>query len=286
MTIYKCSAKSKYIEIRGLKFHYLEWENKNKPIIFMLHGFMDHAHSFDLLSDQLKNDYHIIAWDARGFGKTDHIPSYCYYYFFDYVHDLELFLKSFTNEPAILVGHSMGGIISSLFASIYPSKVSKIVSLEGWFFANYKFDQAPERAKLWIEGVNNLKGFKPMKDIDEATQKLLKNDTLMDKDFAKHLAEELVILKDGNLFWSHDPLHKTKSPQLTYFEQVKEFLERIECPILAIEGDSSFFDLNEFEKIIKLYKNVKRLKIKNAGHNLHIHQPKEIAENIIKFLSN
>lgn len=288
MTIYKCSAESKYIEIRGLKFHYLEWENVGKPILFMLHGFMDHSHSFDLLADELKSSYHLIAWDARGFGKTQHIPHYCYYYFFDYIHDLDLFLKNFTKsgQPVYLVGHSMGGLIASLYAGIYPDKVAKIINLEGWFFTNHNFKEAPDRAKTWIEGVNNLKGFKGMEDINEAVNRLLKNDPLLDKDFATHLAQEIIIKRDGKLFWSHDPLHKTRSPQLSYFEQIKSFLERIDCPILAIEGDSTFFDLKEYEEIFKLYKNVERLQIKDAGHNLHIHQPKEITENIIKFLSD
>ncbi|MFN8578898.1 MAG: alpha/beta hydrolase [Candidatus Sericytochromatia bacterium] len=283
---FKCTAKSKYISLRNLKFHYLEWENADKPIVIMLHGFMDHSHSFDLLAEELKDKYHLIAWDARGFGKTEHIHPASYYYFFDYILDLELFIKNFTNNPVILIGHSMGGIISSLYAGTYPEKVSKIISLEGWFMTAYEYNEAPERARNWIDGVNNLKSFKLMNSLEEATQRLIKNDPLLTKEFAKHLAEEIIVRKDNKFVWSHDPLHKTRTPQLSYYGHIKAFLEKIECPILLIESDKTFFDLENYERIAQLYKNADKLKINDAGHNLHIHKPKEIAKEIIEFIEN
>lgn len=279
-----CKAKSSYVDIRGLKFHYLEWGNENNPLIIMLHGFMDHAHSFDLLAEELMDKYHLIAWDARGFGKTEHIPQSGYYYFFDYLLDLELFIKNFTDEPVILLGHSMGGIIASLYSGVYPEKVKKMINLEGWFLTGYPFDEAPQRAKTWIEGVKNLKGFKPMKDIEEASERLLKNDHLMTKDFAVHLAEECTVKSGENLIWSHDPLHRTRSPQLTYYGQIEAFLEKIGCEVLLIEGDKTFFELEKYEKIKELYQHSEKIEIKDAGHNLHIHKSKEISEHIFRFL--
>ncbi len=161
-----------------------------------------------------------------------------------------------------------------------------MVNLEGWFISDNLFEEAPQRAKTWIENVNNIKGFKPMKNLDEAIQRLLKNDPLLDNDFAKHLAEEIIKEQEDGLIWTHDPLHKTRSPQLSYYGQIKEFLDKIICPVLLIESDNTFFDLESYEKFLELYKNSEKLKIKDAGHNLHIHKPKEIGEKIIRFLEN
>ncbi|RYX98992.1 alpha/beta fold hydrolase, partial [bacterium] len=118
MTNFICKARSGNISLRNLNFNYLEWGNKDKPLIIMLHGFMDHAHTFDLIAEKLSEDYHLIAWDARGFGKTEHIHPAAYYYFFDYIFDLDLFIDHFTDQPVILLGHSMGGIISSFYSAL------------------------------------------------------------------------------------------------------------------------------------------------------------------------
>ncbi len=284
MSNYKSKAESKFVKLRGLSFHYLEWENVGKPLIIMLHGFLDHAHTFDLLADKLSKDYHLIAWDARGFGKSEHIAPYSYYYFFDYIFDLDLFIENFTDKPVILLGHSMGGIISSFYSGVYPQKVFKLVNLEGWFLSDYPFEDSVNKAQMWIDGVKNIKGFKPMKDLEEAKIKLLKGDPMMDSDFALHLAEKCTVEKDGFLFWNHDPLHKTISPQQTYYGQIKSFLDKVECPVLLIQGDKTFFELEKYEKNLELYKNSEKIEIKDAGHNLHIHKPDEITVLIKNFL--
>ena len=284
MSEYKCKAKSNYLNLRGLNFHYLEWGNQENPLVIMLHGYMDHAHSFDLLADKLSEKYHLIAWDARGFGQSEHIHPYAYYYFFDYIFDLELFINHFTDQPVILLGHSMGGIIASFYSGTYPQKVSKMINLEGWFLSDYPFSEAAGKAKVWMEGVKNLKGFKPMKNIEEAKLRLLRTDTMTPEDFALHLAEKCTIEKDGFLIWSHDPLHRTRSPQQTYYGQIKSFLENIECPVLLMQGDKTFFELKKYEQNLELYRNSERIEIFDAGHNLHIHKPDEISDLIIKFL--
>lgn len=250
----------------------------------MLHGFLDHAHTFDLLAAGLMKNYYIVAWDARGFGRSGWVHPSGYYHFFEYILDLELFIEHLGLKDPIIIGHSMGGMIGALYAGIYPEKVKKFANLEGWFVSDSKFSDAPARARAWIEGVKSLQHFKPLNDIEEAAARLRKNDPLMPAEIAHHLAYEGTKVENDGLYWRHDPLHRTRSPQQAYLAQVDEFWKKIECPVLLLKGEHADPDLRGFVSREGAFKNKKVLTVKGAGHNLHLHQPKLIEDIIIDFL--
>jgi pimeloyl-ACP methyl ester carboxylesterase len=281
---FPCFGEAKYLKIRELNFHYLNWGKPENPLIVMLHGFLDHAHTFDLLAAKLSDTFNIVAWDARGFGKTDWVHPSGYYHFFEYLYDLELFLEHFKDRKPVLLGHSMGGMIASLYAGTFPEKVSGLINMEGWFTANSPFSEAPARARRWIEEVRTSGPFKPLKDIDEAAQRLKKNDPLMPNDVAHHLAYEGTKFENDGLHWRHDPLHKTRSPQQTYLEQIEAFWQKIECPVLLLKGEQSSPHLADYKSRVNSFKNAQFIEIEDSGHNLHLHQPAIISQLIRDFL--
>lgn len=283
---FACHGKRFKTNIRGLNLSYLKYENPNKPVIVMLHGFMDFSHSFDLLANELKDDYEIYVWDARGFGDTDWVHESGYYHFAEYVYDLDLFLNFINQEKYILVGHSMGGIIASLYSSIFPEKISHLINLEGWFFRNPKTEEAPKKMKDWIVGIKNNKPSTPMKNLAEASDRLLKNDPFMTEEISLHLAHEGTKIIDDRYYWKHDSLHKTVAPTLTNIEQIKEFLKKITIPTLLLKGNGqkNIFLNNSFVNGESFFPDAKIVEIENAGHNLHLHQPEKIANLIKDFL--
>ena len=70
MTI-KETSRSEFITLRGLRYHVRHWGKPGARKLFMLHGWMDVAASFQFLVDHLHGDWHVIAPDWRGFGETD-----------------------------------------------------------------------------------------------------------------------------------------------------------------------------------------------------------------------
>ena len=108
-------STSLFIDIRGLRYHIRSWGDNDAPKLFMLHGWMDVSASFQFTVDALKGDWHVLAPDWRGFGLTDWAPAD--YWFPDYVADLDVLLNLLSHdEPATIVGHSMGGNIAGLYA--------------------------------------------------------------------------------------------------------------------------------------------------------------------------
>ncbi|MFN8673220.1 MAG: alpha/beta hydrolase [Candidatus Sericytochromatia bacterium] len=286
MNNFPCYGNQNYITLRGLNFSYQKYENPSKPVIIMLHGFMDFSHSFDLLAKNLKDHYEIYAWDARGFGNTEWVHKSGYYYFSEYIYDLSLFLDFIGKEQYILLGHSMGGIIASLYAGTYPEKVTKLINLEGWFFRNPNPEEAPEKMRTWIEQLKSLNENSNMKNLEDAAKRLMKNDPLLVKEIAYHLAYHGTKEIDGYYYWKHDPTHKTISPTLTNLDQIKAFIKNIVCPILLLKGSEkhNFLGSSNFINGESFFEKAKIYEIENSGHNLHLHQPEKIAQIITEFL--
>jgi pimeloyl-ACP methyl ester carboxylesterase len=94
-----------------------------------LHGRGAHAHWFDFVARGLAADYHIRALDLPGHGDSPwaNPPAYTHEQFAQTLSDAaeHLDLRDF-----ILVGHSMGGMISLLYAATSPPRLGKLVVID------------------------------------------------------------------------------------------------------------------------------------------------------------
>jgi pimeloyl-ACP methyl ester carboxylesterase len=120
------SGQSRYISANGLKLHYLDYGNPSKPALVCIHGLSGNAHNFDALAPHLMNDYHVMSIDVRGRGDSEWGPSIEYAPPI-YVSDLSAMLEALEIDRVTLIGTSMGGIISMIFAGGYPHRVSRLV---------------------------------------------------------------------------------------------------------------------------------------------------------------
>src|SRR5258708_30524584 len=65
------TSRSEFVAVRGIRLHVRRWGNADAPMLFMLHGWMDVAASFQFVVDALGGDWQVIAADMRGFGLSD-----------------------------------------------------------------------------------------------------------------------------------------------------------------------------------------------------------------------
>ena len=91
----------------------------------------------------------------------------------------------------------------------------------------------------------------------------------------------------GKWVWKFDPLHRTAAPQPFYTAQALEFLRRIECPVLIIDGKESRqtrrTDKQERYDVIASHRCVA---IDGAGHMVHQDNPEQLAEVVANFLES
>lgn len=95
---------------------YRESGNPNDKVIILLHGIGSGSGSWFGQLDKLSADYHVIAWDAPGYGSSVELlsnnPSAD-----DYAEELINFLNILKIEPYIIIGHSLGALIAGAYAA-------------------------------------------------------------------------------------------------------------------------------------------------------------------------
>ena len=110
---------SHYFYSQRLKLHYVDWGNPDKPLLVLVHGGRDHCRNWDWVALDLRTHFHIIAPDLRGHGDSDWAVG-SGYSMIDYVLDLAQLMNAVSNEPATLIGHSLGGGIVLQYTGTHP----------------------------------------------------------------------------------------------------------------------------------------------------------------------
>src|SRR6185312_6060394 len=118
--------EDRFIEVNGIRLHYLDWGSPDKPPFIMLHGISRVAHQFDHLAPAFATDYHVIAIDMRGHGDSAWSPEGAYLVE-DYAKDLAAFVAQLNLRNIVLLGNSTGGRVVQVYAGTHPERVAKLV---------------------------------------------------------------------------------------------------------------------------------------------------------------
>jgi len=112
-----------------MRFHYLDWGNKHLPPMVFLHGGALNAHTWDLVSLALRDEYRCIALDQRGHGDSDWSPD-ADYSMSAQLADTKGFVDHLGLDRFILVGMSLGAINSLAFAIAHPERLNALVIID------------------------------------------------------------------------------------------------------------------------------------------------------------
>ena len=296
-------AASRFISVRGLRHHVLTWGDPalatpTRPPLVMLHGWMDVAASFQFVVDALPSERHVIAFDWRGFGLTD-TPAGDTYWIPDYVGDLDGVLDQLVPEqPIDLLGHSMGGNVVMLYAGLRPTRIRKLVNLEGFGMPRVDPSQAAKRFVQWLDDLKSTHALKPYLSAEAVAARLQKTNPLLRGDRARWLAghwSKRVPGANGEPDTWHllaDPNHKRSSPIMANVDEWLEFWKRITAPVLWIEGDRTDVGIwwgdrytkTEFHERLNVVRQAERHVVAPAGHMLHHDCPEDVARLVESFL--
>ncbi|WNB90981.1 alpha/beta hydrolase [Bacillus sp. NEB1478] len=114
----------KQIELNGLTFTYRESGDSTAPPLVALHALGESAESWDKAAAVLGKEYRVLALDQRGHGGSARTSTYTIELMCD---DLLHFANELNLERFTLIGHSMGGIVSYLFAETYPTRLERLI---------------------------------------------------------------------------------------------------------------------------------------------------------------
>lgn len=286
------SPREKTVDVLGLPIHYLEWGTPIGEPLVLIHGFLDQARSWELLvgflQQRMDPPLWIIAPDCRGHGDSGWAGAGGYYHFPDYIFDLACVIRALCVSRFKLVGHSMGGTISFLYAGTFPERVTRLVLIEGMGPPGMNFSDAPTRMEKWISEVQERgrNHFHEYNSIEAGARQLQRTNARLNDDLALELARDGMKQNHrGKWVWKFDPLHRTAAPQPFYSFQAIEFLRRIDCPVLILEGKESH-QTQRLDKQARLdaLRDKRIVQVDHAGHMVHQDNPEMLAALLADFL--
>jgi pimeloyl-ACP methyl ester carboxylesterase len=272
-------------DIRGARYNVTEWGNPAAPLFIYLHGWGDSGATFQFVVDALQRDWHVVAPDWRGFGRSS--VQCTSYWFPDYLADLHELLEIYTpDRPARLVGHSMGANVAALYAGTMPERVRAFVNIEGFGLADSDAGDAPQRYRRWIEEVRAEPLFSSYPDELSLARRIAKRNPRMTLPQAKFVAKEWGCVDgDGRVQLRADPRHKLPNPVLYRRAEAEACWKAITAAVLMVKGTASSLAREAAEHGWTIWPAKEKIIIDETGHMLHFEAPTELAAAIESFLS-
>jgi pimeloyl-ACP methyl ester carboxylesterase len=187
----------------------------------------------------------------------------------------------------------MGGNVVMSYAGVRPTRVRRLVNLEGFGMPQTQPQDAPKRLAQWL---GELKAAPPMRSyasLDEVAARLMKTNPLLPGDKAAWLAPHWSRqAQDGRWHLLGDAAHKRVNPVLSRAEDTMATWSLVSAPLLWVEGAGTEFGKwwgerytrAQFEQRLCVVPSVQRLQLSPAGHMLHHDQPEALARAIEAFL--
>ena len=123
---------------QSLKMAYIYLEGKpGKPVITLMHGKNFNAHYWMPTAAYLhEKGYGVLVPDQIGFGKSSKPDNY-QYSFSVLAHHTRDLMSALNLKKSIVIGHSMGGMLASRFALMYPQTTQRLILVNPIGLENY-----------------------------------------------------------------------------------------------------------------------------------------------------
>ena len=267
------------VEANGLKFHYLDWGDSAAPAIVALHGLRGHCHSWDGFSEPMSSEYRILALDQRGRGESDWAPD-GNYTGEAYVNDLERSCNALRLENFVLMGHSMGGRNSILFAAQNPSMVRRLVIVD---IGPTGDPRGGARIKREIVAA------KEENDSFEALFQLqLKDNPFISPEvLRRRLTYQTRVLPNGKVGWRYDLeiRQQWREDRRPAAEDLWSVIPNIPCPTLIVRGqESDVLPLDVAQRMVEVMPQARLVHVERAAHMVMEDNPEKFLEVVREFL--
>jgi len=195
-----------------------------------------------------------IVFSRRGYGRSEPLTeprTVCY------MHDeaervLPEFMERLAVDRPILVGHSDGGSIALIYAATARKPPLGVVTLA---------------AHVLVEDIS-------VASIAEAKEKYLATD--LPKKLARHHADA------DSAFWGWNDIWL--APDFRSWN-IEEYLPRIACPVLAIQGEQDEYGtIEQMRRIGAQVPNAELVMLRDCGHSAHRDQPDAVIDAIARFV--
>jgi len=267
------------VNVNGINLNYLDWGTEGKPKVLLLHGLRGHRHSWDDVSTEFYQNYHIFALDQRGRGESDWAPGGDYSSD-SFVADLEGFCAAVGLDKFILIGHSMGGRNSMAFAGKNAGMIEKMVII----------DIGPDlnpigSGRITQEMIDVPEEFDSFEDVFEYQSK--QNRFCSEPVLRRRLTYATRELPNGKFGWRYDLEIREQRRNSTGAKQPDLWLTlpKINCPVLIVRGsETDTLGLETAEKMAEVLPDGKLVHVERAAHMVFEDNPEGFISVLHDFL--
>lgn len=252
------------VDVQGCPIHYLHWGDPSKPGLVLVHGGAAHAHWWAFLAPMLTRGYHVVALDLSGHGDSGHRDRYPYGVWCDEI--LAVAQDAGMTRPPVLVGHSMGGLVSIVTAALHGDRLAGSVIV----------DSPVRRPAPESEQRDRIKAFRnpkiyPDKADALAHFRLIPEQPCENQYIVDYIAEHSVRqTPDGRWTWKFDPqIFNLPVPQL------HEQLAAVRTRVALLRGEFSLVVPEETGDYMYelMGRNAPVVEVPQAHHHLILDQP-------------
>lgn len=245
------------------------------PLVLSLHGVTGCTHLWGGVAEQLAGDFHLLAFDYRGHGRSDwsETQDYTTDAYADDLQAVVAWIADKTDEPLILMGSSWGALAMLKWMEKTPAnKVESliIVDVEPSFgVSEYAVPHRPYKfpsIEAVLEWEREANPSAPVSSLEYFAQ------------------ESVVRTADGDFVRRHDPFFLTRWPFRN--DDLWPVLPHINVPVLILNGDRSFVKESACREMVSQLPNAEYTKVEDSGHLIPLEQPQVVSERVREFLKN
>jgi pimeloyl-ACP methyl ester carboxylesterase len=259
--------QAQWIECNGVALRYAVSGTGPKTLV-LVHELAGSLNSWDDLVPLLPGDMRVLRFDMRGAGLSEKVPGRLT--LDDVSEDMRALLDALDlRGPAIVAGAALGGAVAAHFACRFPERVARLILI------GPALGVPPERHaaalaiadRLEREGMRAIAGDVFPKAFPEA---LWRSEAEKQKAQARWLGA--------------DPQGYAAAYRMLVEAKVRERLDAIRCPVLALAGRHDPFGTPEIvEAATRTIPDV-RFAVVEGGHFMSVQNPERVAEAIRFFL--
>ena len=120
----------RWMTVDGSRIHYLEWDSPapDAPGLVFVHGGAAHAHWYSYIAPMFSHEWHVVSIDLSGHGDSAHRSQYTFETWADEV--IAVGEHAGFPGPMVIVGHSMGGLVTVDAAYRHPDAVKGAIIID------------------------------------------------------------------------------------------------------------------------------------------------------------
>jgi pimeloyl-ACP methyl ester carboxylesterase len=199
------------------------------------------------------------------------------------VHALDVvgLLDALGLDRVVLVGMSLGGIVSLAVALDHPERVTALALV----------DVGPAPDPVGVSRVNTfMRETDSFTSLDDAVDHALAFSQKRDRRLLEWtLRWNLMPMADGTLTWKYDRRHRTTDDHVDGIvarnRELAERIEELECPLLLVYGErSDVISASEAEAFARRARNGRSAAAEGAGHSVQGDNPSALLAQLNRFL--